>query len=174
MTEQDSHSAARPAPGLLGQAVTANDVEAVKDLLERGADVEDCTGLVCASPLTKAAMEGYLDIVRLLLYHCADINQPNLTNETPLIMAVSGRQPAVVAFLIGEGADTSLTDGGGATALDYARARRLPDIVQLLVFAPLLRQRRIEEKAHEEAATAARRQDTLREVSRRRRLRVGP
>ncbi len=103
----DHGAVAKPAPGKLGRAIIANDVAAVESLLQQGAEAEDCTGLTCASPLTWAAMNGYIEIMRLLLEAGADINRENVTRETALIMAVCGRQPEAVAFLIEEGADLS-------------------------------------------------------------------
>jgi hypothetical protein len=54
----------------------------------------------------------------------ADINHRNeaLGNETMLITAIKGQKdPAVIRFLIENGADPGLKDDAGRTALDYAR-----------------------------------------------------
>lgn len=75
-------------------------------------------------------------IIAFLLSKGADIN--HATDEkmkTPLMVAAKGGNKRLVNFLIAHGADVSLKDASGKTALDYANQSSQPDkdkIIQIL------------------------------------------
>jgi ankyrin repeat protein len=156
----NSDSPMKPTPLLA--AVSKNHVEIARALLSRGADPN--AGVSLLKPLAEAARLGNADMVRLLLEHGANPNTPGVMGSTPLIMAKSseiaralldrgalinvagpdGRTPLMVAamngdldlteFLLQKGADPSLTDRGGKTALALARESEdsTPEVVRLL------------------------------------------
>lgn len=62
-------------------------------------------------------------LVRLLVKYGADINGTNNLGQTPLMTAIQTGEPNMVKVLLECGADVSIRDGKGATALDYARAK---------------------------------------------------
>ncbi|WP_285597462.1 ankyrin repeat domain-containing protein [Kineosporia sp. NBRC 101731] len=70
---------------------------------------------VARSPLTEAAGRGHTDIVRLLLEHGADPNDPKTTTGEPLRTAAYGGHPGVVRLLMERGARI------GADTLVWAR-----------------------------------------------------
>ncbi len=68
------------------------------------------------------------EIVRLLLEHHAYIDAESPNRTTPLMMAAQYGLPEVVALLLEEGADPTLRNDKGLTAIDFARmARREAD-----------------------------------------------
>ena len=71
------------------------------------------------TPLTVASKYGHADVVKLLLAHSA-INVDLGKNETPLLMASMHGWATVVQQLLDKGADTSVQDCNGWTALKTA------------------------------------------------------
>jgi len=104
--------------------------DAVKALLDKGAEPNQ-TGWAA---LHYAAAVGNNQIVQLLLDHSAyiDAESPNLT--TPIMMAARGGHILTVKLLLDEGADLTLKNGAGMTALDFARAGDFRDIVEGLTY----------------------------------------
>ena len=73
--------------------------------------------------------------IRVMLADGADVNRPNPTGTTPLMLAAMGnRNPAIVQLLIDAGVDCNAVTDGGATALVLAaRDNPNPDIVKTLL-----------------------------------------
>jgi ankyrin repeat protein len=71
------------------------------------------------TPLGWACSEGHLECAKLLLRKGPTlVNKADEDARTPLMTAAAGGHPAVVEWLIvNAGADVTLTDSGGATAL---------------------------------------------------------
>lgn len=68
------------------------------------------------------------DMVHLLLEHHAYIDAESPNRTTPLMMAAQYGLPEVVTLLLDQGADPSLRNDKGLTAIDFARiARREAD-----------------------------------------------
>jgi ankyrin repeat protein len=104
--------------------------DAVKALLDKGAEPNQ-TGWAA---LHYAAAVGNNQIVQLLLdrYAYIDAESPNQT--TPIMMAARGGHILTVKLLLDEGADVTLKNGAGKTALDFARAGDFKDIVEGLTY----------------------------------------
>ncbi|MDD3785111.1 MAG: ankyrin repeat domain-containing protein [Porticoccaceae bacterium] len=69
-----------------------------------------------------------VDMVHLLLEHHAYIDAESPNRTTPLMMAAQYGLPEVVTLLLDQGADPSLRNDKGLTAIDFARiARREAD-----------------------------------------------
>jgi ankyrin repeat protein len=67
---------------------------------------DQAMGLTC---LCAAAMEGHLDVVRLLIAAGSDVNQARSADgATPLFLAAMSKHAAVVEALIEAGADVNL------------------------------------------------------------------
>ena len=68
----------------------------------------------------------------LVIKHGININLQGVSGETILMEAVRLGNLETVDFLLGLGADASIRDNKGKTALDYAKECGFPDIARLL------------------------------------------
>jgi len=84
--------------------------------------------------LAAAIIGGFLDIVKFLVEHGADVNLANLRGETPLHLASLGDNDKIISFLLREGSWLESEDECGDTALMYAtREDKLLAVEQLLM-----------------------------------------
>lgn len=103
----------------LMMAAIKGNVDAVKALIARGADVNK-TGW---APLHYAASAGtpqHTTIIALLLENHAYIDAASPNGTTPLMMAAHYGSNEAVQFLLDEGADPTLKNQLGLTAVDFA------------------------------------------------------
>ena len=104
-------------------------VERVRELIERGADV-NVTNHKGQTALHCAAKAGFVDIVELLLAHGATVDAADATGETPLATALrstakdKARLLAVVGKLLAAGADRHHADKQGRTPTNIASRKR--------------------------------------------------
>jgi ankyrin repeat protein len=113
----------REAGGLtpLMWAARAGAVDAMKILLDSGAD-PDARDLVTAwTPLLHAIHKRQVAAVRLLLERGVNPNRAARL-LTPLAMAAADRDPTIVELLLAHGADVNARGLGGSTALSVAVA----------------------------------------------------
>ncbi|NQT36163.1 MAG: ankyrin repeat domain-containing protein [Planctomycetes bacterium] len=115
------------------------DVEAVKLLLDLGADVEsrDRRGNSALIYEAEARPAIRSAVVRLLLDAGADVNAHGQNGMTALMHAAMHDDPTAVALLLGAGADVHAADKAGWTALMHAtrRNRGHEGVVILLIAA---------------------------------------
>ena len=101
--ERDQHGATA-----LMNAAAGGHTGAARLLIERGADPNLATRRDGATALMMAAYRGHADMVRLLLAKGADPNARNDNDQTPLSLALRGRDgnanPAIVQMLRNAGA----------------------------------------------------------------------
>lgn len=97
-------------------------------LLARDADVNKPGW----TPLHYAATGGHADILRLLLEHHAYIDAASPNGSTPLMMAAMYGSAESVRTLLEAGADASLKNDLGLTALDFAKRGHKPDSADLI------------------------------------------
>jgi ankyrin repeat protein len=100
----------------LMMAALKGHLDIARRLIARGADVNK-TGW---TPLHYAATNGHLDIIRLLLENHAYIDAESPNGTTPLMMASQYGTPAAVKLLLEEGADPTLKNQLGLSAIDFA------------------------------------------------------
>jgi len=72
------------------------------------------------TPLHYAAIKNYLEIIKILLDHGADINMQNDEGNTALHFAVGANKPEMVNLLLSAGADRYIRNKQGYTPLDLA------------------------------------------------------
>ena len=102
------------------EAVEKGNVEAVKQYLNAGGDLEAKGGWGKRTPLHSAAQFGHKEIAELLIVKGADVNMKNRFGWTPLAFAAERSHKEVVELLIAKGADVNAEHSGGTTPLDTA------------------------------------------------------
>ena len=106
----------------LHTATISGNLEAVKQHIRAGSDlnVEDPFG--GSSPLITAAVFGKPEIAKALIDAGADINFQNNDESTPLITAAFFCRPDIVEMLLEKGADKTIRNKYGATAYESVAA----------------------------------------------------
>jgi len=121
---------ARGNPPLI-YAAGFGSAEAVKMLLDAGADVNARNGLEATALIWGAAD---IDKLKLLLAHGADVNAHSRLGRTPLMLAASCDGCSEnVRLLIEKGADAKAVDKGGTDALAMAAQAGDAESVRLLL-----------------------------------------
>jgi ankyrin repeat protein len=97
--------------------VMENDLEAVKKLLDEGADVNVRDKQYGTTPLMIAcSYEGYTDMVKLLLSYHPDVNIQDKVYGNTALIAAAGVSKEVVELLLENGADIHISGFNGTTA----------------------------------------------------------
>ena len=112
-------------------AALKGHLDLAKTLIRRGAEVNKPGW----TPLHYAAARpepDSLDMVRLLLEEHAYIDAESPNKTTPLMMAAMYGHPDVLRLLLEEGADPSLRNQQGLTAVDFARRAERHDLADLI------------------------------------------
>lgn len=121
-------------------AAVAGDEETLRTLLALGASAKQITSRYDGTALIAAAHLGHAGVVRQLIAAGAPLNHVNNLHWTAVIEAVvlgdgGARHQATLKALIDAGADTTLTDRQGQTALQLAKARGFGAMVSMLASA---------------------------------------
>jgi ankyrin repeat protein len=103
---------------------------AVEALLTKGVEVNQPGW----TALHYAAASGNNDIVTMLLEKSAYIDAESPNKTTPIMMAARSGHILTVKLLLDEGADVSLKNEQGMTALDFAKKFNHTDIVEGLTY----------------------------------------
>lgn len=104
------------------------DLPLVQKLVERDADVNK-TGW---TPLHYAASGGHVPVIAHLLEHSAYIDAESPNGTTPLMMAAMYGSPEAVKELIQAGADPTIKNQLGLTALDFAVRGQRANSIELM------------------------------------------
>jgi ankyrin repeat protein len=118
-------------------AAANNDLDMLKIALAGGARAGNITSSYEGTALILASHRGHVEIVNTLIEAKAPLDHVNNLGWTALIEAVvlgnGGKDhTAIVAALVKAGADTTIKDRQGNTALTHARNRRYDDMVKIL------------------------------------------
>lgn len=111
-------------------ACYAGNKPAVEALLAKGAQVNKPGW----TPLHYAAANGNNDIVQLLLDKSAYIDAESPNKTTPIMMAARDGHIMTVKLLLDAGADATLKNALGMTAIDFAKAHNQKDIAEGLTY----------------------------------------
>ena len=120
------------AQGRLIDAVRANDVGAVRTLLDARADV-NAVQPDGTTALHWAVERDAIEIVQLLIRAGANVKATNRYGATPLWLASLNGNAATIGVLLEAGADPSATSDEGETALMVAARTGKVDAVNLLL-----------------------------------------
>ncbi len=126
----DIEAKARNGDNALMIASYKSNKPAVEALLEKGAEVNRPGW----TALHYAAAAGSNEIVQLLLDKSAYIDAESPNKTTPIMMAARGGHIYTVKLLLDEGADATLKNALGMTAIDFARNHGYQDIVEGLTY----------------------------------------
>ncbi|UCC83139.1 MAG: SDR family NAD(P)-dependent oxidoreductase [Gemmatimonadota bacterium] len=102
----------------LHEAIVRGDLEAVRELIEAGADLNVREPSGGSSPLITAATFGQTEAAKALIEAGADLGQQNNDGSTALITAAFFARADIVEALLAAGADKSIRNNAGSTALD--------------------------------------------------------
>jgi ankyrin repeat protein len=111
-------------------------LEILKMTLEAGADLAS-VNRYGGTALTPAAHHGHLEVVRFLLTTPIDVDHVNKLGWTALLEAVilgdgGPSYQAIVEELLTAGADPSIEDSDGVTALQHARSRQFDAMASII------------------------------------------
>ncbi|MHC4218425.1 MAG: ankyrin repeat domain-containing protein [Planctomycetota bacterium] len=118
----------------LMSAVQSRNAEAVRYLIENGAEVNARDVLQGTALLRAAGTFGDAETVQVLLSAGAEVNTQDKNGMTPLMWAARWGDASRVEVLVKAGAKVAARDKNGRTALDWARARgeKAADTVEIL------------------------------------------
>ena len=114
-------------------AARYGNLEIVKILLEKKADVNATDSNEGMTPLMRACLSGHIDIIEFLLNHNVNINIKDNDGWTALMLATVEGYNTITQILIDKGADVNAQDLKGETALMLACAMGYEKIVQTLI-----------------------------------------
>ena len=114
------------------KAAESGNIEAVKQHLAAGADVNAMGGFLQWTLLQYAASGGHKEVVELLIAKGADVNAKDKSEQTPLAYAALGGHKEIVELLIAESADVNAKTATGDTPLDQAIAFKHTEVADLL------------------------------------------
>jgi uncharacterized protein len=115
----------------LMMAALKGHLDVVKKLIARDADVNKPGW----TPLHYAATNGHLEIMQLLLDEHAYIDAESPNGTTPLMMAAQYGPATAVKLLLDAGADPTLKNQLGLTAIDFANRVSRDDSAELIAAA---------------------------------------
>ena len=123
-------------------AAKKGNVRAIEAALERGESANEGDDKLKVTPLMKAATQGCVECMEVLLEAGAEIDARNSSTATALMMASMTGPIRSVKFLLDNGADPNLATPSGRDALSVANERGDGDRNKAMIIILLERARR--------------------------------
>ncbi|RDD36855.1 Serine/threonine-protein phosphatase 6 regulatory ankyrin repeat subunit A [Trichoplax sp. H2] len=121
-----------PFGSALQYQIFFNNIEAIRFLLENGADPNHLD-FSLTTPIHWAAVFGHLDALKLMYEHHGDINIMSGNNQTPLLFAATNGEEEVISWLIAQGADIHCHDTFSNSPLRIAIVNGFVGSMKLLI-----------------------------------------
>jgi len=115
-TESKGNANVEPPKVDIHTAVVSGNVDALKQHIAAGSNLNEKDPFGGSSPLISAAVFGKPDMAKMLIDAGADINFQNNDGSTALHTAAFFCHPDIVKMLLDKGADKSIVNRFGATA----------------------------------------------------------
>lgn len=113
-----SSTGVKPPEKDIHTAVISGDLEAIKQHIAAGSNLNEKDPFGGSSPLISAAVFGKPEIAKVLLEAGVDINFQNNDGSTALHTAAFFCRPEIVEMLLDKGADKTIRNSFGTTAYD--------------------------------------------------------
>jgi ankyrin repeat protein len=114
------------------EAARDGNIEAVKQHLIAGTNINEKDDIWGQRPLHQAIAAGHAEIAKLLIESGANVNATNNFNATPLGLAAD-KSESIVKLLIDNGADVNAKNTMGTTALHGAASSGNKIVAELLI-----------------------------------------
>ena len=118
------------------QAAEKGDTRKLKDLLDLDPDLVNCRDSDDYTPLHRAAYNGHVRAVELLLEKGADPHARTSDGWQPLHSAVKWSHAQVACLLLSAGADINAQTNGGQTPAHIVSMGKDRNIIQFVIFHP--------------------------------------
>ena len=132
-SQQSEPTTAKALDILIHNAADEGDIEAIKQCLAAGADV-NCKdthgGTLLHRSVGNYGILARKEIFELLIANGADVNAKDGVGETPLHWAAKEGNKEVVELLIAKGADVNAKDDVGDTPVDWADNKEISDLLR--------------------------------------------
>ena len=112
-------------------AALKGNVPLAKQIIARGGDVNK-TGWAPLHYAATSTAPGHLDIIKLLLEENAYIDAESPNGSTPLMMAAMYGTADAAKLLMEEGADATIKNQRGLTAIDFAQQAKREEVAQAI------------------------------------------
>lgn len=117
---------------MLNIAVRADNLSAVKWLVDCGADINSVSKDRGYTPVMDAVWRGNFEIAKYFVEQGAFLDTINKEGQTMLILAVGSGRTDIVKLLAENGADPDIADSMGMSAYGYAKLFKKEEICSIL------------------------------------------
>lgn len=111
----------------------AEEIEKIKAMIQYSPDLINAPNESGITPLSRAALSGYLVVARFLLDNKAEVNGRDNDGTTPIHRAADAGHKAMVELLLERGADVNARDKKQNQPLHLATVKGYRSVVELLV-----------------------------------------
>jgi ankyrin repeat protein len=115
----------------LSSAISRGDLQHARELIEKGADVNQKQEPFQQTPIIIAPLKG-MEFVKLLLSSGADINAKDQDDNTALINACLYGELEIVKYLLLNGADIEVVNKDDMSVLDAAKLSENKQLIELI------------------------------------------